>query len=81
MNLELGRDRMFARNHSSGNVRERRFLQRGAHSGLRLTDFWNSNRVTFIPCISAEGDVGQALFVFKGTKLPYRRTLTTMEME
>lgn len=40
---------------------------------LVIPDFENTNRVTVMAAVSAAGDVGPVLFVFKGTCLPWRK--------
>lgn len=55
-----------------GKLGEKSFLRIGAHTDLRLVEFSYSHRVTMMGCVSAGGAAGPPLFVFKGSRLPYR---------
>ena len=46
-------------------------LGRSATEEHRILEFTDTDRVTSMPVISAAGDLGQMVFVFKGEKLPY----------
>ena len=53
----------------------RRLLPRRGVRDIRLSSFKYLNRVTMMPVINAFGQSGPPLFVFKGTKMPYRTVL------
>lgn len=59
----------------SGASAPRRFLRRDGTRDVKVGDFMNVNRVTMMPVVSAAGDCGPTLFVFKGTNVPYRNVL------
>ena len=50
----------------------RRLMQRRGIRDMRIPSFKHRNRVKMMPVISANGQAGPLLFVFKGNKLPYR---------
>ncbi len=57
----------------SGVCTSRRFLRRGGIGDAKVAHFANVKRSTMMPVVSAAGDAGPVLFVFKGKSLPYRR--------
>lgn len=60
---------------ASGNGKRRRYLRRRGELDLKLPDFVRTGRTSLMPVVSAAGDVGPPLFVFKGTSLPYRNVI------
>eukprot|EP00171_Calliarthron_tuberculosum_P013628 IDg13628t1 len=40
-----------------------------------MTELRTVHRITMLPVVSEEGDVGPSLFIFKGTRLTYRRVV------
>ena len=60
---------------SKGRVRQRRFLRRHGASDAQLASFSHTSRITLLPSISAAGDIGSTLFIFKGSKQPYCEAL------
>eukprot|EP00171_Calliarthron_tuberculosum_P004807 IDg4807t1 len=57
-----------------GGSRARRYLTRQSGGrDMRVGEFVRQQRTTVMPVVSAEGDIGPTLFVFKGTTLPYRQ--------
>lgn len=56
----------------NGASSSRRYLTRGGGGDMRTAEFAAISRITMMPVISAAGDSGPTLFVFKGTRLPYR---------
>eukprot|EP00171_Calliarthron_tuberculosum_P002526 IDg2526t1 len=50
----------------------RHYLTRQGGSDMRVADFKQLHRITMMPVVSAAGDYGPTLFVFKGRALPYR---------
>ena len=63
-----------ARN-AKGNVRQRRFLRRSGTHEMRLPEFVRTSRTTVMPVVSASGESGPPLFVFRGKRLPFREVL------
>ena len=57
-----------------GITQKRRFSRRdnNVQSNVVVAEFKNCHRFTMMPCISASGDIGPTLFLFKGIRLPYR---------
>eukprot|EP00171_Calliarthron_tuberculosum_P001518 IDg1518t1 len=53
----------------------RRFLTRGGSGDLRLPDLGSLHRSTMMPVVSAAGETGPTLFVFKGCSLPFREVV------
>lgn len=61
---------------TTGASRRKRFTRRNGASDYRLADFSRCSRASMLACISASGQAGPPLFVFKGAKLPFRDVLT-----
>ena len=53
----------------------KRLLPRYSGQDICMQEFKNVPRVTMLPVISADGQTGPPLFVFKGLRLPYRNVL------
>eukprot|EP00171_Calliarthron_tuberculosum_P002273 IDg2273t1 len=59
----------------NGRSRCRRFLDRRGAQDLKIAEFRRTHRVTMMPVISAAGQCGPTLFIFKGQRMPYREVL------
>ena len=59
---------------TNGRRSSKRFMARDQQCDMQLNEWLYSNRVTIMPIISASGEAGPPLFVFKD-KLPYRVSL------
>lgn len=55
-----------------GEVRTFRFVRLGITGNVRVPVCSYTSRVTIMPCISAGGAHNPSLWVFKGTRLPFR---------
>eukprot|EP00171_Calliarthron_tuberculosum_P002656 IDg2656t1 len=53
----------------------RRYLRRDGIREAKVAHFANVSRSTMMPVVSAAGEAGPALFVFKGSDLPYRNVV------
>lgn len=53
----------------------KRLMRRDGIKDLKVPQFLNTHRVTMMASISAAGNSGPPLFVFKGKKLPFRRVV------
>lgn len=64
-------------------ILQKRYMRRSSGKDAQVAGFTNTNLVTVLPCISAAGDVRPAMFIFKGTKMPFRQALVddTITME
>ena len=58
-----------------GNFRQKHYIRRGGACEHRVPDFDHASRVTVLPVVSASGETGPPLFVFKGKCIPYRQVL------
>lgn len=56
-----------------GSIEARRIMLRHGDGDLKLPEFARSERVTRIAVVSAAGNSGPPIFVFKGVHLSYRR--------
>lgn len=52
-----------------------RFLRRYSKNDFQLPNFTYNNRLTMLPVVSAAGETGPLLFIFKGVWLPHRKVL------
>lgn len=59
----------------NGRSSSRRFLDRRGSQDLKIAEFRRTHRVTMLPVISAAGQLGPTLFIFKGQNMPYRKVL------
>lgn len=64
---------------STGATKERKFVRRKEGSDFKTASFKNTHRVTVMPCVSAGGEIGPTLYVFKGQKMPYREVVIAGE--
>ncbi len=58
--------------YMNGQPASRGFLQKRGSRDYRIGDFKYFNGITMMPIISADGSCASPLFVFKGSRLPYR---------
>lgn len=56
----------------AGASSSRRYTTRSRTGDMRVPDFASTHRTTMMPVVSAAGETGPVLFVFKGSALPYR---------
>lgn len=59
----------------TGRSKNRGYLYRRSKRDMKVSEFKNAYSVTMMPAVSAAGDFGLTLFVFKGKRLPYQRVL------
>lgn len=59
-----------------GNKKAKRVTRKQGDRDLKRPEMHRANRVTLMPVVSADGDTGPPLFVFKGVQLPYRKVLS-----
>lgn len=59
----------------NGRSSSRRFMDRRGVQDLKIAEFRRTHRVTMLPVISAAGQNGPTLFIFKGRRMPYRQIL------
>lgn len=57
--------------HTTGNTRERRYMRRGTSKDGVVADLVRTHWTSILPVLSASGKVGPALYVLKGTIMPY----------
>ena len=48
------------------------YLRRNAAKDINLPEFMRATRATVMPVVSAAGDTGPPLLVFRGARLPFR---------
>ena len=60
---------------TKGNCRKQRFMRRNGSREARVPDLTRSGRVTIMPFISAIGERGPPLFVFKGRRISFRQVI------
>ena len=60
---------------TTGVPRTCRFMRQDMKKDAKMEEFRRTGRITLMPVISAAGDVGLILFVFKGTRMPYGTVL------
>lgn len=61
---------------AKGKIRKPVVLQRdGGKRDAIVPAFSYNDCITFSPCISASGDIGPCMYIFKGSQLPYRQIL------
>ena len=66
---------------SKGATRQRRYMRRTGAGEMRVPEFVRTSRATVMPVVSADGEQGPPLFVFKGKRLPYREVLVEGRVE
>ena len=64
-----------ASNDCRQSVRNKTFNTRGRPAEGQSPEFKNIKRITMMPVVFANGDVGRSLFVVQGTRVTYRITL------
>ena len=64
-----------ASNDCRQSVRNKTFNTRGRPAERKSSEFKNIKRITMMPVVFANGDVGRSLFVVQGTRVTYRTTL------
>lgn len=60
---------------AKGRVKQHRYTRRSTNGDIQAPNFSYLGRVTVLPSVSATGDMGPSLFIFKGTYLPYRQVI------
>eukprot|EP00171_Calliarthron_tuberculosum_P005712 IDg5712t1 len=58
-----------------GSSSRRRYMSRNGTGDALLAEFARTSRATMLPVVSAAGDAGPPLFVFKGSRAPFRNVL------
>lgn len=64
---------------AGGRLSKKRVLRSGKanRSVVRVPTFKNVDRITMLPTIFANGELGEPLFVIKGKNIPYRETVVS----
>lgn len=65
---------------SRGKIRQPVILRRHGENDAVQAGFSYKDRITFLPSISAAGDIGPCMYIFKGTRLPFRQILVDGEV-
>ena len=70
--LNLDECGVFSGRDDEGASARKRIVTRQGSSDFRSVNVGYDKRVTFMPAISASGETGPCLFVYKGKSFPYR---------
>ena len=66
---------------TKGETRQRRYVRRRGTREMRVPEFVRTSRATVMPVVSADGQQGPPLFIFKGKRLPFREVVVNGRVE